>query len=347
MADNVYEYSRRDVLKSTVVGGGIMVGLAGCASNDGGGGTKNQDGGDEYPSKEITAVIPWGAGGGTDTTTRQFEPYYEDELGVDLVPENRAGASSRQGMNYFATVEPDGYTLAFNDTIINICASALYETQFDPFTLTPIGNMVASFSAIFIEPGKYDGWAALRAELEDDSTTTNIGTSGRGSASDYHFEDLMERLEIPVGNYTMVPSDSGAEAAQMPASPDADASIAILTQSSIGFHNDGLTEVVFHMQDVAESPFVPEAETLQTIEEDIPEIPFAPGIWGPPELSEEKATFLDEARASATQAEEYQQMADEQGLTVQNMNGEELSQLLESLSDAPEMYVRRIEAARS
>lgn len=327
---------RREFLKGVgLAGAGLMGGVAGCLGGDGGGG--------DYPSEPITAIVPWGAGGGTDTTTRNFKPYFEEEIGVELVPENRAGASSRQGMNHFSQQEPDGYTIAVNDTIINIAAAALYETQFDPFTLVPIGNMEASFSGFFIEPGTYAGWDEVRADLEDPNSDTKLATSGRGSATDVHVEDYFERLGIPPENYTTVPVDSGAQAAQAPASPDADVGAAIVSPSTAGFVEDGLVECVFHFQDTPESALVPEAETLQTIDADLPEWPFAPAMWGPEGLDEEKQTTLDEARGRATQHEEYQQYCDENGLVVQNLDAEGLADLLDSLSDIPEVYSGRIE----
>jgi tripartite-type tricarboxylate transporter receptor subunit TctC len=64
-----------------------------------------------YPERPITLICPWGAGGGTDATSRIVASILERELGVPVNVVNRTGGSGVVGHSAIATAAPDGYTL--------------------------------------------------------------------------------------------------------------------------------------------------------------------------------------------------------------------------------------------
>jgi len=64
-----------------------------------------------FPTKPLTVVMPWPAGGGTDVTTRAVADALSRELGQAVQVENRPGANGAIGMGHAARVAPDGYTL--------------------------------------------------------------------------------------------------------------------------------------------------------------------------------------------------------------------------------------------
>ena len=66
-----------------------------------------------YPSRAITMIIPYGAGGTTDLTGRQFAAALSTELGVPVNVVNQGGASGSIGCAFVLGEEPDGYTLLF------------------------------------------------------------------------------------------------------------------------------------------------------------------------------------------------------------------------------------------
>lgn len=68
----------------------------------------------DYPDRSITVVVPWGAGGMTDSVTRAICPVAEKHLGQSIIVENKSGASGVIGMNYVLKSKPDGYTLTIN-----------------------------------------------------------------------------------------------------------------------------------------------------------------------------------------------------------------------------------------
>ncbi|MFW5629938.1 MAG: tripartite tricarboxylate transporter substrate-binding protein, partial [Acetivibrio ethanolgignens] len=60
--------------------------------------------------RKIEIVCPWGAGGGADTTLRQFATALEKEIGVSVVVNNKAGAGGVTGVEYATSQPADGYT---------------------------------------------------------------------------------------------------------------------------------------------------------------------------------------------------------------------------------------------
>ncbi|KRE00748.1 ABC transporter substrate-binding protein [Bosea sp. Root670] len=64
-----------------------------------------------YPSRPITMVCPWGAGGGTDATARIVAQLLEKDLGQPVNVVNRTGGSGVVGHSAIATAAPDGYNI--------------------------------------------------------------------------------------------------------------------------------------------------------------------------------------------------------------------------------------------
>jgi tripartite-type tricarboxylate transporter receptor subunit TctC len=65
----------------------------------------------DYPTKGITAINPWGAGGGTDNCLRAFCAALEKQLGQTITVDNQTGAGGVIGHEATADAEPDGYTI--------------------------------------------------------------------------------------------------------------------------------------------------------------------------------------------------------------------------------------------
>ena len=68
---------------------------------------------DTYPSKSIKLIVPYGAGGGGDTTSRFIADIATDILGVKVIVENKTGGGGTIGIGAVAKSKPDGYTIGF------------------------------------------------------------------------------------------------------------------------------------------------------------------------------------------------------------------------------------------
>lgn len=75
--------------------------LTGCGSSSS----------EEFPSKEVRLIVPFGAGGGTDALARKLAEIVKNQSGVTMIVENKTGGSGAVGMAEGAAAEPDGYTV--------------------------------------------------------------------------------------------------------------------------------------------------------------------------------------------------------------------------------------------
>lgn len=67
-----------------------------------------------FPEKEVTLIVPWGAGGPTDIAARSFAPLFEKYLGKSVVIVNKPGAGGAIGTDFANTRPADGYTVVLS-----------------------------------------------------------------------------------------------------------------------------------------------------------------------------------------------------------------------------------------
>jgi tripartite-type tricarboxylate transporter receptor subunit TctC len=94
----------------------------------------------DYPSHSITVVVPFAAGGPTDTVTRLIAQSMMKTLGHTMIVENVAGAGGTIGVERVAKAKPDGYTLLLMHIGISTSVSLYRNLRYDPVKeLDPIG----------------------------------------------------------------------------------------------------------------------------------------------------------------------------------------------------------------
>ncbi|MBX9904005.1 MAG: tripartite tricarboxylate transporter substrate binding protein [Burkholderiales bacterium] len=96
-----------------------------------------------YPVRPVRIIIPSGAGGGTDSTTRMVIPKMDEFLGQRVIAENRPGAGSIVGSEAVARAAPDGYTLLTAISSMTIQPSMQKNLPFDPLRdFAPVSQFV-------------------------------------------------------------------------------------------------------------------------------------------------------------------------------------------------------------
>jgi tripartite-type tricarboxylate transporter receptor subunit TctC len=87
----------------------------------------------DYPTRPITLIAPWPAGGAIDTLCRILGPKLSDRLGKPVIIENRAGAASVIGTASVAKGAPDGYTLLMGGgTALAVAITVYKRLTYDP-----------------------------------------------------------------------------------------------------------------------------------------------------------------------------------------------------------------------
>ena len=150
----------------------------------------------EYPSKVITFIVPFSAGGPSDTIARLLAQTMSASLKTQVIVENVAGAGGTIGAARVATASPDGYTL-FVHHIGHATAPALYRkltynpiTDFEPVGLINDGAMTLVAKKDF--PPK--DLKELLTYVKANKDKVNLANAGVGSAS--HLAGLLFMNEI-------------------------------------------------------------------------------------------------------------------------------------------------------
>ena len=108
-----------------------------------------------YPSRPVTLIVPYGPGGGADISARTVAQKLTERLGQQFVVENRPGGGGNLGTEYAAKSAPDGYTLLMASPGNAVNATLFRQLPFNPATdFTPVALVGAV--AIFV-PGATHG----------------------------------------------------------------------------------------------------------------------------------------------------------------------------------------------
>lgn len=103
---------------------------------------------EEFPSRSITHVIPFGPGGGYDTYSRLMAPHLSDVYGVNVRVLNSEGAGGQIGTEFVYNAEPDGYT-ELNVNLQNFALTQVTEdVEYDLREMTPYAQYADAFRGI-------------------------------------------------------------------------------------------------------------------------------------------------------------------------------------------------------
>jgi tripartite-type tricarboxylate transporter receptor subunit TctC len=110
---------------------------------------------DTYPSKTVTMIVPFAAGGSTDVIGRLVAEGLRAEFGQSIVVDNRGGAGGAVGTAAIAKAAPDGYTIGMGTASTLAINPATYKSlPFDVLQdLVPIGNIAAVPNIMSVHPG--------------------------------------------------------------------------------------------------------------------------------------------------------------------------------------------------
>src|SRR5580704_6930719 len=98
-----------------------------------------------YPSRPITMIVPFPAGGPTDVVGRVMAERIRASLGQTVIIENISGADGSIGTNRAARASPDGYTIELGLTGTHVLNGAVYPLQYDVLNdFEPISPLVSA-----------------------------------------------------------------------------------------------------------------------------------------------------------------------------------------------------------
>ncbi len=168
---------------------------------------------EEYPSRPITMIVPFAAGGPTDTLGRLLSERMRASLGQPVIIENVTGAGSTIGVGRAAQAAPDGYTLALGNWTSFVGAGALYRTSYDlstdfePISLLTFAPMlIVGKNALPAKDAK-ELIAWLKAN-PDKASAASVGAGSAAHVCGLYFQDKTST------RFQFVPYRGGAPAIQ-------------------------------------------------------------------------------------------------------------------------------------
>jgi len=162
----------------------------------------------DWPAKQITIVVPFGAGGSADLLARILATHMQQKFGQTVVVENRAGAGGSIGTNYVAKAAPDGYTLLLGTVSSIAVNSALYaKLPFDvDKDIQPVTQLVSFPNLLIVNPKlPINNVQELIDYVKKNDGKVNYASSGNGTSS--HLSVVMFEQAIGV-KMTHVPYKS-------------------------------------------------------------------------------------------------------------------------------------------
>jgi tripartite-type tricarboxylate transporter receptor subunit TctC len=164
----------------------------------------------QFPTRPVTLIVPWPAGGGTDIGMRALALATEKHLGQSIVIENRPGAAGTLGPgNMAATARPDGYTIAqFPITVFRL--PFIQKTSFDPAKdFTYIIHLTGyTFGVVVKGDAPWKTFGELLDYAKANPGKLNYGTPGVGTSLHITMEQIAKQKGI---KWTQVPFKGQAE----------------------------------------------------------------------------------------------------------------------------------------
>lgn len=138
---------------------------------------------EEYPTHPITIIVPFPAGGTTDTVARLLVEGMGEALGQRVIIENVGGAGGTVGVTRVVNAKPDGYTLSMGQWGTHVGNGATYDLPYDILTaLDPISLLVST--PLWIVTRKdfpANDFKSFIAWLKEHPDKASAGTIGVGS----------------------------------------------------------------------------------------------------------------------------------------------------------------------
>ena len=279
-----------------------------------------------FPERPITLIVPWAAGGGTDSVARQIAHMLERDLKQPINVVNRTGGSGVVGHQTIASATPDGYTIGMITLEINMMhwvgLTQLTSDQFTPFAM-----MNSDAAAIHVKSDSphttvKDLFASIKAN------PNKLTASGTGQGGSWHLAlaGLMQADGLAPNSIRWVPSTGAATALTDLAAGGIDFVSCSMPEAEALLKAGRVRSLTFMSpKRAANFPDVPTVEEATGHK-------WHKGVWRaivgpkgmPPEIAAQYETLLKKIYESA----EYQEFMTKRGFDVAWMGSAEFAQFL-------------------
>lgn len=279
----------------------------------------------DYPEKDITVIVPKGAGGGTDTAARGLLQYMQEQLeGANFVVTNKPDGGGVTGMVETSAAKADGYTLG----MVTVELSMFPWQEKCPVTPENYESICAPIAApaglIIPADAEYGTLEEFVAYCQEHPGEVQVGNSGMGAIWHVAAVDFENKFEVELKH---IPYPNGsADIAAALAGGHIDATIA--DPSSYKSQIEAGEMKLLAVASEERSSIYPDAPTFKELGYDMVIRAWA-SLVAPVGTPEEVLTVLRDAAAAACESEEYKEYFANQGIDPQNIIGEDCQTMME------------------
>ena len=271
----------------------------------------------DYPTRPITLVVPYGAGGTTDISARQMATMAEKILGQPFVVENQPGASGTNAMRAVASAEPDGYTLIATTSSPSFVTPALRDVGYDTLAdFTPIMNYSGPFHGVVVPADSpYDTLDALIEGAKSGAVT--YGTAGAMGGAHLAFASVAKDTGTILQH---VPFDGASKATAAVLGGHVDAALVPAYRDLV---QDGQLRLL-GVRDGTKDPDFPDAPTLKEAGL-AAEFPSIVGIMAPEGTDPAIIAKLESTFTEVASSDGFKTFMTDLSQPVRIMSGEDLA----------------------
>ncbi len=283
----------------------------------------------DYPSKRITIIVPYSAGGATDILARQVADGLSQVLDETVTVENRPGAGATLGTTQAAKARPDGYTLFMGQVSSHGIAPAVYKNlQYDPVAdFAPIKLLMSIPNVMVVnKDSPYQTAAEFLAAAQSEGKT--FGSSGVGSSIHLSGEMFKSRTKADM---THVPFRGSGEAVPALLAGDVDVMFDNLPSAMPHIQSGALRALAVTTPERSDK--LADVPTLDEL--DIPELDgFAARSWfgllAPAGTDEAIVATLSDALDQVIVSDGFVKFADTRGAQIEGGSPEAFSDFIAS-----------------
>lgn len=287
-----------------------------------------------YPSESIRFLVPYGAGGPTDLTSRSVGSCLQDKLGETVVVENRPGGSGALATQDLLSSEPDGHTLALVTAGTTVLTPLANDLDYSKDDITPIGVMseVPSLLAVGKDSPYQDAQAFFEQARAEPGTLT-VGVPGASTPQAIELERLASEYDVKT---TIVPFDGNAEMTSALLGSNVDAVLINASQDVVQNVEAGAF-VPLAVSSEQRLPWLEDTPTL--VEAGFPELTLSGstfGLAGPGGLPDEVASTLEDTLQECLSEPEVREQLGERYVPEEFVGSEGLAEILDQTQEVYE-----------
>ena len=161
----------------------------------------------EYPTKPVTVIIPFGPGGGHDLLFRAVTSVAADYLGQPIIIKLMPGGGGAIAADFAAKAAPDGYTLFAGGNIPSVSLPAIEGRSKGPEYWEPVCRLNYNQTIIVSRPdAPFKTWKQMMEWVKANPGKLVVGTPGPWSPPDVIWKNVMKEMGVSV---KLVPFDGG------------------------------------------------------------------------------------------------------------------------------------------